>query len=195
MPYPVAPKKASSFHLTAMWYIRFLKVPTCKVSPARLGDDSTRLTITFTITITTDLGDAFLVGDTISQFTNLLTVSLVKSDHETSLLKGRPAELAKSHFPWDPRGRSVTNHFDATLPGNFPISTLRLIILPRGDDLNLHSVMSERMPQGLGIWSDVFSSESGKSTSGRVQRRFPVGHERFLNIWEETGESIARHIW
>ena len=177
-----------------MWYIRFLKVPECEVLPGS-KDGITYLTITFTISITTDLGDEFLVGNDFSDYANLLTATLVEAELEDSPPKKKFPKLAESYFSWESGKRSVTHRFNATLRGNRPISSLRLVISPRKNDANLENVISGRVSRVLGIWSDVFDSESGKSMFGRVQRQFPVGRERFLHIWEETGESIARHIW
>ena len=172
-----------------MWYIRFLKVPECKISPSRSKDGSTRLTVRFTITITTDLGEDFLAGD------KPLTASLVKAEVHDENDNEKSLDLVKSLFSWPCGKRSVTHKFDATLNGHVPISSLRLLISQRDGCNDLQTVLSGQVPQILSIWSDFFDSQSGKSTSGRVQRRFPIGEERFLKVWEETGESIARHIW
>ena len=178
-----------------MWYIRFLKVPEYKVSAPQSKDRLKRLMVTFTISITTDLGDEFLTGDKSSDHALLLTAIIVKAELGDSSLKWKSLESAKSHFSWESGKRSITHKFEVPLQGNIPISSLRLVISPKDEDANLQNVISGQIPRVINIWSDVFDSKSGKSTSGRVQRRFPLDHERFLHVWEETGESIARHIW
>lgn len=47
----------------------------------------------------------------------------------------------------------------------------------------------------LSVWSPPFVLNKNFQIDGLVERRLGIGHERVLSIWEEPGESIARHIW
>ena len=174
-----------------MWYIRFLKVPECRTSFSRSKHGLTEVTIIFTIAITTDLGDEFLAGDDFSNY----TASLIKANTQDLSTTGKAVSLAESHFTWSSGKRSVTHKFNATLEGDICISSLRLVVSQRDAAQDPQCMLSGQLPIVVSILSDFFETESGKSTSGRVQRSFPVGKRRFLNVWEETGESIARHIW
>ena len=74
-----------------------------------------------------------------------------------------------------------------------PPVDLRLVVNSKqsreGSSLSL-----EEIPEILGIWSDTFDWVKDQA-SKVVERRYRTdsGHERA--VLEETGESIARHIW
>ena len=59
---------------------------------------------------------------------------------------------------------------------------------------NFHSPSD--MPSILSAWSDPMDPTSGRfEASRRVERQFMPLSERPLSIYEDTGESIARHLW
>lgn len=47
----------------------------------------------------------------------------------------------------------------------------------------------------ISVYSHSFTLIHGKEAERLVQRRLLIGQNKILNIWEETGESIARHVW
>ena len=52
-----------------------------------------------------------------------------------------------------------------------------------------------RIPEFVSAWSDDFDSDVTKGNSQWVMRRFGPTEGVELNIREDTGESIARHVW
>lgn len=63
------------------------------------------------------------------------------------------------------------------------------------------NLLKHRPGFGFGIlsaWSAPFKiPEAGAVTSAGalVERRLQMSNDCILSVWEETGESIARHIW
>lgn len=53
----------------------------------------------------------------------------------------------------------------------------------------------EKIPEFLSAWSDSFDSDATTGHSQWVMRRFEPKEGIALNIREDTGESIARHVW
>lgn len=52
------------------------------------------------------------------------------------------------------------------------------------------------LPALISVWSEPLHPIKGTmKTSSRVARRFVPLNTRELNIYEDTGESIARHLW
>ena len=74
-----------------------------------------------------------------------------------------------------------------------PPELLRLVVNSRcSKEANI--VLSDNMPEIFGVWSDTFDRDKNQAGS-MVERRYRTdsGPERVIT--EETGESIARHIW
>ena len=57
-----------------------------------------------------------------------------------------------------------------------------------------NSVLIENIPEILGVWSDTFDWDKDQA-SNVVERRYRTGSGQERTVLEETGESIARHIW
>lgn len=170
-----------------MHYIRFLKSPSLS-QPYR---DAVTLQLTTKITITSDLGESFLC------FNLPLRVTL----------QDETGNQARTHLCQWKAG-------DRQLEISFPIMQnassrrvkrpCRLIVQPQDasyrPDAFVHVLTEpiiQTMPAGsvLPVLSEEFSSLSRYNTSGRVQRRFNMADGGELCISEDTGESIARHIW
>lgn len=47
----------------------------------------------------------------------------------------------------------------------------------------------------ISAYSPYFPLVHGGEAERFVQRRLSIGGGKILRIWEETGESIARHVW
>ncbi|KAF2842923.1 hypothetical protein M501DRAFT_1005628 [Patellaria atrata CBS 101060] len=156
-----------------MRYVRFLKQP-------KLEGQS----IKSVITVTSDLGDSFLAEDL------LLSASVRSNDtHGKVMLRqtvkwsaGMRAcpvsfDISKSKMNWPARVHvGLKNFVDADLFEN------------QQDDNYLPSIVS--------VWSSILDPLQGiKQAERKVERRFRPMNHRTLSIWEETGESIARHIW
>lgn len=170
-----------------MHYIRFLKSP-------RLIDNSLRNTpssLTAKITVTTDLGESFLWED-IS-----FVAELVAEDGETVITKG-------TEYIW--KGREGMRALEVSL--RIPKRTegvVRMKVRPASKNLdveNLSDVVERVVEEEEGCVVGVRSMDIGLSPLSKeiqpplAERVFQIkeGKEE-LHIWEETGESIARHIW
>ncbi|KAK7522253.1 putative methyltransferase-domain-containing protein [Phyllosticta citriasiana] len=155
-----------------MRYIRFLKVPK--------GDSKS---ISCVITITSDLGDDFLAEDvalsaTIRSPKDRGDIFLRKSFNWTAGMRALPVDFDLRHCDLDwpvvvhvgSKGQ-LADYFETQMAG----AELPAVI----------SVLSSPLHFPGGIY------EAEK----KVQRRLVPLSNRPLEIWEETGESIARHIW
>ncbi|TGZ79315.1 hypothetical protein EX30DRAFT_342416 [Ascodesmis nigricans] len=160
-----------------MHYIRFLKPP--RLTPATHKPKSSS-TLTALITITTDLGDSHL----------LRPQSLLARVHT---LSGRT--IASTQLQWNPGMRCVP--LELELPRS--AERLELEVAAEGsnaDDLTLDIVE----PAVVTAWAHIPGTGTGngeeEEDEGRyVKRRLTLGEGKVLAVWEEMGESIARHIW
>ena len=146
-------------------YIRFLK------PPGVVGGGS-RLTVTALITITTDLGDTFLHNNT-----KLLSHLVVVDDLECI--------IHRQEVQW--------------LKGLRQLSITATVMPSYGRDLRLHvshaGEAAGPIPMILDAWSAPFPIVNGSRAASLVERRISIPSMPPLRIWEETGNSIARHIW
>jgi hypothetical protein len=156
-----------------MHYIRFLKPPKLQGS-----------SIKTLITITSDLGESFLPDDV------QLSASLRSAD-------GHGEIYLRKSLKWTSSSRSLSVVFnirdsDIEWPARVHVTQRNAPLIDRfekhhnGGDL----------PPIISAWSDVLDPKDGiNEASKTVERRFSPLNDRILSIWEETGESIARHIW
>lgn len=162
-----------------VFYVRFLKTPRLQ------KDKSAGLRANALICITTDLGDAFLAEDA------PLLVQLVLEDsgkvvnHQTVQWEAGCRELQISLGPV-PRRSSMPAFvlYIGACPGTSSSSTPR-----QCDDLSGNSV-----PLILSAWSAPFGGHASVADK-LVERRLALDNALTMRIWEETGNSIARHIW
>ncbi|KAE8383011.1 putative methyltransferase-domain-containing protein [Aspergillus bertholletiae] len=162
-----------------VYYVRFLKTP--RIQKQKGGS----LSISALICITTDLGDAFLAQDVD------LVVSLSLKDSEKVLhqeplsWKAGKRELAILLGPFHPQ---LSQH---TIVLSVAAADHRKHHPPSPDNL----VGKPGIPLVISGWSAPFGGPESLAAEKLVERRFgPKGHLD-LRIWEETGNSIARHIW
>jgi hypothetical protein len=156
-----------------MRYIRFLKPPKIQGN-----------TITALITITSDLGDCFYNDEV------LLAASIHSADPLGDI-------YIRRGFKWTPDMRSLPISLDiSSCDIDWPAKLhVTLRNSPRSDHFEEHYSGLERRCI-LSAWSDVLDPPQGVSEASKtVERRFTPLSGRTLGIWEETGESIARHIW
>ena len=158
-----------------MRYVRFLKTP-------RIVTDKTIAApqIHCLVTITSDLGDSFFPHDA------ELVAELLDSKNERILVWRTVA--------WAAGMRSLA----VTLPlkKSYASTPLRLRI---GTEQNLSSDtlahLSQPDSQGIvSAWSAEFNAHGVKEAAKLVERRFSIA-QSVIRVWEETGESIARHLW
>ncbi|KAK5201870.1 hypothetical protein LTR16_001164 [Cryomyces antarcticus] len=161
-----------------MHYIRFFKTPKLVVN----GPTST---LKATISITSDLGDSFYPNDV------TLSVTLRSGDSSGDIY------LRKS-TKWTAGSRAVPLEFaltdtDIDWPARVHVG---LKSSPMLDHFEKRHNTAGDLPSIINVWSDMLSPEEGIFEAKRlVERRFMPLSNRMLCLWEETGDSIARHLW
>lgn len=169
-----------------MHYIRFLKPP--RVLP------SSPQTLSAKITVTTDLGESFLCAD----------VSLaVELEHGN-----KSSVMEAKEYLW--KGRDGMRSLEISTPiiatgkrYNYPV--VSMLVRPKEDKYamdtfdavlgkeNIHN--SEDSGGIVAVRSmDVYLNGQKSSMASMAERVFSSAGKE-IHIWEETGESIARHIW
>lgn len=156
-----------------MRYIRFLKTP-------KLQDGS----IKATITVTSDLGETFL-------------------DEELQLAATlRSADLSgdiylRKTLRWRSGLRTLSMSFSASDNDiDWPCRVHVAVKNSPDSDHFGNNHGASALPSIISAWSDVLDPSKGINTASRtIERRFKPLNSRILGMWEETGESIARHLW
>ena len=152
-----------------VWYIRFLKPPKL--------DQKGR--VRALITVTTDLGDAFYHAD----ITLHAMIMTAKDENYRS--------SAWQSVKWKSGMRNLW--IDIADANAAPPENLRLIVnFEQSKKGNM--ILLGEIPEILGVWSDTFSKENIQAGS-MVERRYRTDSGPERAIMEESGESIARHIW
>jgi hypothetical protein len=161
-----------------MRYIRFLKTPRVVTEKG-----TSKRQISCLITITSDLGDSFLPYDV------EIAAELISSSPSEEILLWRSVQ-------WKAGMRSLPVTFPLTT--NRKTSSLRIRVgfeaKSKHDDYNK---LSEEGACGVvSAWCLQFTpSVAASYTDKLVERRFELSEGQVLSIFEETGESIARHLW
>ena len=154
-----------------VYYVRFLKPPVLSEV-----DEKTVL-ITSVVTVTTDLGDIALPSNVD------LLVRLVE-------VKDTDQIIDQLIYPWQ-GGKRALSIFQ-TCPKTHEKGNLRVhVSTPETEQ----SRVEFRIPGILDIWSSPFRLEQLGRSSTMVERRFEFAGNVCISIWEETGNTIARHIW
>jgi len=162
-----------------MQYIRFLKTPRFVY---RKGGRSGA--VSALVTIASDLGDSFFFQDV------ALAVKLLDGKSWTSL------PLSVTSYAWKAGMRTLKIELDFVIKQKETFH--RTVVLSvsseqtAADDLSQSGVAS---PLVLSAYSSPFGLSGGTEAEGYVERRLIIDQEKVLPVWEETGESIARHIW
>lgn len=151
-----------------VWYIRFLKSP-------KLDQKGH---VRALLTITTDLGDVFYPTD-LTIYAIIVTARYEEWMSEWQTLK------------WKSGMRSLWVEFRNTHAS--PPEPLRLVV-NSSRSRGANAVLLDNMPEFLGVWSDTFDRDKNQAGS-IVERRYRTDSSPERVIVEETGESIARHIW
>jgi hypothetical protein len=175
-----------------MHYIRFLK-------PPRLGrSGSGPATLNAKITITTDLGEAFLAAD---------VALVVQLEVDEGNGKGRSVTVVGKEYVWRGREGMRALEVEARVPlsgGRKSGRALTMLVRPKEDSVSINTfseVLGTCSEDGEGggvvpVRSmDVYTSSTGTSMAERILTHGSGNSKVDVCIWEETGESIARHIW
>jgi hypothetical protein len=176
-----------------MHYVRFLKSP--KLVRVRIDARDGKQTVDAKVTVTTDLGESFLAADI------GLVVCLIDGDGKYTLGPGKK-------YLWN--GRKGMRSLEVSVPVARLLRTgrVRMVVGPKeerykagafeevlggeatnedesGDVVAIRSMeinLRDGKPVGTGMAERVFTSTAGDTI-------------KEIHIWEETGESIARHVW
>lgn len=152
-----------------VYYVRFLKTP-------RIQQQKGVVSITALICITTDLGDSFLAED----------VNLVVTVRE----KGGKIVLDKQ-IKWNAYNRELPITL-SPLPAKLAGKTLELEI-DTPEHQRSTPLETGPVPLVMGAISAPFGPQS--APAAKLVQRIIVAPGVELPVWEETGNSIARHIW
>ena len=152
-----------------VWYIRFLKSPKL----------DHRSHVRALITITSDLGDEFYAADLV------LYSVILSSEHQEN------RRSAWEAVKWKSGTRALWIDIANVHVG--PSVDLRLLVSSMKSTEG-NGITLENIPEILAVWSDTFNRV--KSQAGNIiERRYRTNLDYEKVIMEETGESIARHIW
>jgi len=170
-----------------MHYIRFLKSP-------RIVGMGNEKALVAKITVTTDLGESFLAADL------GICVDVVEEDGESVLGPGR-------EYVWKGREGMRSLEVSVSMRKVRKVERVRMVVAAKGEAYvgSFESVLGigERKGGILGGVVTVRSMEIDGYTgypigTGLSERVFSSSIRNDLteiHIWEETGESIARHVW
>ncbi|KAJ5156723.1 hypothetical protein N7492_009526 [Penicillium capsulatum] len=162
-----------------VYYIRFLKTP-------RFEQQKAQVFISALICITTDLGDDFLAEDV-----DLIATWAVRFSREN---------VSSKRFRWQAGARQlpiqIPVHLSLAQMNNAPHAAV-LEVHPQNSSIIHHVLGESSMPLVVSGCSDHFHWPSGGAADKLIQREFKINEQgsEVLKIWEETGNSIARHIW
>ncbi|KAF2221537.1 putative methyltransferase-domain-containing protein [Elsinoe ampelina] len=164
-----------------MHYIRFLKTPKVTVAAGKV-------TLTANITITTDLGETFYEDD-LDLATTLRSpdrhgdIFLRRTIKWTAGSRSLPLsfDLTRSEIEWPARLHVGLKNGQADLADDFELFSSR----PNHETAAIVTVWSESLDATKGIFE----------APRQVERKFSPLSGRSLTIWEDTGDSIARHLW
>lgn len=160
-----------------MRYVRFLKTPRIVVDAKSFS----RHHVVCLITITSDLGDSFLPYD-IQLSAELLTYESHKKERI----------LVWSSVQWTAGMRSLV--VKLPLPHSHASSPLRLKIGagPKSTCDEYHQLSNTDSCGVITAWSARFTLS--EEAARLAERRFLMTPGT-VSVWEETGNSIARHLW
>lgn len=164
-----------------MRYVRFLKTPRIVAEKG-----TNRSHVYCLITITSDLGDSFFPYDA------ELVAELIKP--KPDFHSEDDEILVWRAVAWSAGMRTLA----ITLPlkKSYASSPLRVRVgIEHKAQYDTFDALSQADSQGIvSAWSAEFNSNGAKEAVKLVERRFKVA-QRVISVWEETGESIARHLW
>ena len=149
-------------------YIRFLKLP-------KVTERDRKLSVRALVTVTTDLGESFFNG-------RLTLIASIRNDS---------VHLQRT-YEWDPKRRTLD--IELPLKAKDVVWPVQLHVGPANGKA-FDSIDSTRIPAVVSVWSDNFSLSNPGLETRCVRRVFRLADSSLLHVWEESTESIARHIW
>ncbi|KAI9767585.1 MAG: hypothetical protein M1840_005622 [Geoglossum simile] len=158
-----------------MRYIRFLKYPKCSHS-----ENKSSSTVSALITITSDLGESFYPKDV------AIAANLVRDENSESMGYGV--------YYWRAGMRSLQLDISAGNTAAFPVK-LHVVVKNYEHGDSVHEYLSSAGNDIVSAWSEPLDPADKGAPHYTIERRFLCQGGETLAIREETGESIARHIW
>lgn len=155
--------------LIMVYYIRFLKPPKLDTKTG-----NTRALIT----IATDLGDDFYPA-------NLTLYAVIITDY-------REEPMTEWHTILWKKGMRTAWIELGKLPSRGP-KFMRLLVSTQCTEV-ADTVLLNDLPEILSARSDTFGWDDPQA-GNKIERRYKTAQGEGRSIYEETGESIARHIW
>ena len=153
-----------------MHYIRFLRTP--QVAVAKKTTD-----ISAVVAIATDLGDSLYPGDVD------LIVEVVEANQPRGVLQ-------TTTLKWQAVSRALK--FTIQCSGKYVSRSVALHVTTKATTSALHVL---DVPKILDVWSLDFPLSDKQRTEPAVERQLWLKNRTRLRVQEETGDSIARHIW
>lgn len=187
--------KPSITQRVRMHYIRFLKPPLLSLAPAQKNSSSTQqLHLTAKITITSDLGDSFLYAE------QRIRASIIGADGACLAQNSRElhwkAGMRELLVEVPVVERDVRRRGAAGLEWPCRLVVVGVDEGGRGAEEMGLVVLGEEGGRVLGVESEGLERRVKAPVARRVLRRLRFGERGGgVEVWEETGESIARHIW
>ena len=151
-------------------YVRFLSPPHVVATPKKA------LGISVVLGVTTDLGDTYLAQDA------ELIVRVVEAQSMTV--------ISEQKLMWKEHSRALKGNIACN--GKYANRSIRVHVTT-GETKG--SLASKKMPQIMDVWSTVFVLADKVRSEPLVARELPLSNGSLLQVWEETGDSIARHVW
>lgn len=151
-------------------YIRFLS------SPQVVAAHKKALGVSVVLAITTDLGDTYLAEDVD------LVVRVVEA-HSLNV-------VVEQVLPW--KGFSRALKASVICNGKYASRPIRVHVTTSDTQ---GSLRGQRIPRIMDVWSSAFELIDKTRSEPVVARDIVLSNGSRLQIWEETGDSIARHVW
>ncbi|KAL4754169.1 hypothetical protein BDW72DRAFT_148415 [Aspergillus terricola var. indicus] len=158
-----------------VYYIRFLKTPRLQKQKA------SSVSASALVCITTDLGDTFFSQD----------VDLLVTLHPAH--QGKKI-LCQERLQWHGGKRELPIAL-GPIPANIAQQSMFMKVTATKSTSSDFLLDQHSIPLVISCWSATFGGPQSLVADKLVERRFRVNQSVELSIWEETGNSIARHIW
>ena len=152
-----------------VYYIRFLKPPKL---------DLQKCIVRALVTITTDLGDDFYPAD-IDLYAAVITDASKESDTEWERVLWK---------------RGTRNTWIEIRKTQFEDKGSTRLLVSTQSTLAADTVLLSSLPKILSARCEIFEKEKPQA-GDRVERRYRTSLGNQRAIYENTGESIARHVW
>lgn len=161
-----------------MRYVRFLKTPRVVSEKG-----TSKKQISCLVTIASDLGDSFLPYD-------------IQLSAELLLVAPQEEVLVWQTLRWNAGMRCLPITFPWTKSRATSTLRVRLGVEPKVTYDEYSSFSDDGIRGVTSAWSaDFEAQESSHEAEKLVERRFRLASGSTVAILEETGESIARHLW